>query len=114
MDFSSYEVSFKEARKALHESIVKGASFGGDDQRHRLLAYAFIRRRPYSALERITQAQHYCEVGKDTYYSFLASNVAIYVREAFKIDKTNGKGIYDEIFAWMKEHFAAEEKEAAE
>lgn len=111
MEFEKYyEKPRKQAILKLRAEIVKNASAGGDTQRRRLLALAFIRGREYSQLEYKTQAETYCPIGKDTYYGWLARGVAATVERMFidDVQKHGGETfrmLDKKVFEWMKTHY---------
>lgn len=122
----------KETRKELIKKFREQVAGGKYASRTTLLAYAFLRGRPYVALERVINEDHpsFGE-GRNTFLSYLASGVTGRIREAKYPDlraydlRRNGEGdkateieeftsaVRKAVYEWIQEKYAAKSKEAA-
>lgn len=110
-------MDIKKIYKQLRQDIIENASVGGHSQRIRLLAYGYLRNKPYAALERKTQFDNNCDVGKETCYSFLASQVVTELKERLnEYTPSTGEAYlcddYKQVSAWMRERWDTREKAA--
>jgi len=105
--------SRKEARAQLRAWIIQGAVCGGYDQRCRLLAYGFLRGLPYEAIEQKTNEDKHCDIGRETFYSGLAMNIASLICEATETEFSyNGQG-RNEAYEWLFVRLSKLAREAA-
>lgn len=77
----------KEVSKQLRKDIIDGAVEGGYSQRYRLLALAFLRGLSYRTLEKTTQGDNHCLIGRNTYYGLLPYCVAYELCKQFGTER---------------------------
>lgn len=92
------DLNKKAAAKILREKHVKpGEKLGGSAQRTRLLAYGYMRNRPYGTMERTTNGDSHCAIGKKTYYYGLAYSISNYLRK-YVLTETESK---EDLEGWL-------------
>ena len=105
--------SRKEARAQLRQWVIAGAKDGGWNQRRRLLAYGFLRGLPYEAIERKTNEDNHCEIGRDTFYAGLAAAIAHYICAATETEFSHGCAEHKEARVWLNVRLCKLAAEAA-
>ena len=95
------EKYWNSPNKLLRKAIKEGASRGGQLQRYRLLALAFMRERDYMTCEKKTEAKNLDDVGKGSYYRRVAFGVCLTLGNFLGSDAPT----QDEVFQWMKCHW---------
>jgi len=93
--------SRKEVRAQIRAWIIAGAKEGGWNQRRRLLAYGFLRGLPYEAIERQTNEDKHCEIGRETFYLGLAAGIAHYICAATETKFSFGCAEHKEAREWI-------------
>jgi len=115
MDFSNYNLSYKELREKVRQDIIKNQTCGGYHQRERLLVYGFLRGMPYAALERTINEDKLPLVGMKTFYKYFAYSIYCMLCEYLEIEKSGpskNPPEYIEIDNWLKERWQKQQEAA--
>lgn len=106
--------SRKEGISVLRQMVIEGAPSGGEGQRCRLLAYAFLRGRPYATLERKTNEDRFPRADRNLFLKHTLSwQVAYKLSHALEFSTQNlsVSPEIEEVRAWIFKKYESEKEE---
>jgi len=97
----SFEKKKRKDIAQMRTWVIVGAKEGGYHQRCRLSAYGFLRGLPYEAIERKTNEDKHCEIGRDTFYLGFSANIAEYICAATETEFSFACPEHKEVRNWL-------------